>query len=318
MVMRSARALIAVSSLVAACSPSPIAEPPTGATGDAAVASAATSDVANAPTAAAEVAPVDVAPKSCGELSCMQYASAKEAFAAVLASKPLIVAVGEAHAQKGTEHIATATTRFTAELLPMLKHDKSDLVLELMVPDPKCKKETKKVEKNVEKPVTNTQRTSNKTEFQKMAEAAKGMGMRPHVLRPTCAHLKEVADAGDEGVLKMLSLIAYLSDDMTKRILERNKKTSVARGVVLYGGAMHNDLVPRDGREKFSFGPELSKHVAGKYVEIDLIVPEYIKDNDTWKSLPWFEHYDVAKLGGRVTLFTTGPNSYTLIFPSHH
>lgn len=247
----------------------------------------------------------------------MQYASAAEAFAVVLKGEPRIVAVGEAHAQKGTEHIPTATKRFTAELLPLLKASKSDVVLELMIPDPKCKKATEKVEKNVEKPVTNTQRTSNKTEFQKLAEAAKGMGMRPHVLRPTCAHLDEVAKAGDGGVLKMLSLIAYLSDDLTRRILERNDKTKVDKGVVLYGGAMHNDLKPREGREKWSFGPALHEHVGGSYVEIDLIVPEYIKDSETWRSLPWYAHYDAAKLGSKVTLFEVGPKSYVMIFPSH-
>ena len=79
---------------------------------------------------------------------------------------------------------------------------------------------------------------------------------------------------------------------------------------------MHNDLAPKEGREKFSFGPSLDKHIAGSYVELDLIVPEYIKDNDTWRSLPWFSHYDAGKMGDRVTLFKTGPKSYTLIFPS--
>ncbi len=305
--------------VVSGCSPAPVADSPPAASTDA-DASAAVAEVA--PTAAAapsasqarEAAP---APTPCGELDCMQYATAKEAFRAVLASSPAVVAVGEAHAQKGTEHIPTATKRFTQELLPLLSASKSDLVLELMVPDPKCKKATKKVERNVEKPVTNTQRESNKTEFQVMAEAAKAIGIRPHVLRPSCAQMKKVADAGDNGVLKMLSLIAYLSDDISRRILQRNEKQSVQKGVVLYGGAMHNDMAPREGRESFSFGPALAQHVEGSYVEIDLIVPEYIKDSDTWKSLPWHAHYDVKKLGARVTLFKTGPKSYTLIFPAH-
>ena len=260
---------------------------------------------------------VEVKPSACGELGCTQYASAKAAFQAVLDKEnPRIVAVGEAHAQKGTEHIATATTRFTADLLPALKAAQSDLVLELMIPDPKCKKATTKVEKNVEKPVTKSQRTTNKSEFEKMANRAKGIGIRPHVLRPSCDQLKEIADAGDNGVLKMLSLIALLSDDLTRRILVRNKKQSVDKGVVLYGGLMHNDLEPKEGREKFSFGPALSKHVAGSYVEIDLVVPEYIKETDTWRALPWVEHYDRDKLGKRVTLFQTAPKSYTLIFAS--
>ncbi len=299
-----------------ACSQPKAADPPLVATQKPTPEREAGGTASSASVAGLRAAPATAAPEPCGALSCTQYTTAKAAFATVLASRPAIVAVGEAHAQKGTEHIASATARFTADLLPLLRHDKSDLVLELMMPDPKCKKQTARVEKNVEKPVTKTQRAGNKTEFQKMAEAAKGMGVRPHVLRPSCAQLEQVANAGDDGVLKMLSLIANLSGDMTKRILQRNQKTSVSKGVVLYGGAMHNDLSPRDGRESFSFGPALSKHVNGRYVEIDLIVPEYIKDTDAWRAFPWYAHYDAAKLGSRVTLFETGPNSFTLIFAS--
>jgi hypothetical protein len=255
-------------------------------------------------------------PVACGALSCTQYASAREAFAATLVDTPLIVAVGEAHAQKGTEHIETATVRFTRDVLPMLAKQNSDLVLELMMPDPKCQRETAQVEKQVERPVTASQASSNKTEFQAMAEKAQEMGVRPHVLRPSCDELKVVADAGDDGVLKMLGLIAHLSDDLARRILARNEQQSIHKGVVLYGGAMHNDLSPVAGREAFSFGPQLAKSVNGRYVEVDLIVPEYIKDNDTWRALPWFAHYDRNKLQGRATLFTTGPKSYTLIFPA--
>lgn len=311
MMMRSLLAVCLLGLTPVACSPAPSPNPQ-GNASDAAP-SAAPSEVARAP-ASAEPAAVHSEPVACGALGCMQYGSAAEAFKALLKNEPLIVAVGEAHAQKGTEHIPTATARFTKDLLPLLTEGASDLVLELMIPDPGCKKETAKVETNVEKPVTQSQASSNKTEFQTMAEKAKAMGVRPHVLRPTCEHLKRVADAGDEGVLKMLSLIAYLSDDIARRILARNAKTSVTKGLVLYGGAMHNDLTPAAGREEFSFGPELSKHVAGRYVEIDLIVPEYIKDNETWQKLAWFSHYDPTKLGDKVTVFATGPESYTLIF----
>ncbi len=267
-----------------------------------------------APPVASSAPVADTRPVPCGALGCLQFGTAAQAFAAALASEPEVVAVGEAHAQKGTEHIATATARFTEALLPMLAESKSDLVLELIVPDPACKQTTAQVEKQVEKPVTESQASTNKSEFVVLAEKAQALGMRPHVLRPTCRELEEVAKAGDDAVLKTLSLIAFLSDDMARRILERNVKTSVDKGVVLYGGAMHNDLAPAEGRESFSFGPSLSKQVAGKYVEIDLIVPEYIKDNDTWRKLAWYPHYDVAKLGERTTLFATGPNSYTLIF----
>jgi hypothetical protein len=78
---------------------------------------------------------------------------------------------------------------------------------------------------------------------------------------------------------------------------------------------MHNDLSPREGRESTSFGPRLKKYTGGRYVELDIIVPEYIKDNDAWRALPWHAHYDRAKLGQRTVLFNPEPGSYVLVFP---
>ena len=56
------------------------------------------------------------------------------------------------------------------------------------------------------------------------------------------------------------------------------------RLVVAYGGAMHNDLLPREGRADFSFGPSLAEATGGQYVELDLVIPEQIKDTDAWRA----------------------------------
>ena len=85
--------------------------------------------------------------------------------------------------------------------------------------------------------------------------------------------------------------------------------------VLLYGGALHNDLAPRAGREAFSFGPELKAHTGGRYVELDLIVPEFIKDTETWRALPWYSHFDPKRAPEKTTLYNPSPGSYVLIFP---
>jgi hypothetical protein len=254
------------------------------------------------------------APVACGALACTQYPSAQAAFQAVLASKPRVLAIGEAHAQKGTETIATATRRFTETLLPLLPETKSDLVIELLDPPRGCKKAVAEVKEKVEQPVTQPQSQGNQNEFLALGGKAKDLEVRPHVLAPSCEQFAKIADAGADGVVPMMELIANLSGALAMRILERNDKSSVDKGVILYGGAMHNDLVPREGRESFSYGPRLSTEVKGSYVELDLIVPEYIKDNDTWRSLSWYAHYDKSKLGDKVTLFEVSPKSYVLVF----
>jgi hypothetical protein len=51
----------------------------------------------------------------------------------------------------------------------------------------------------------------------------------------------------------------------------------------------------------------------GRYVALDLIVPEFIKQTDVWRALPWFEHYDARRLAGRAVLFSPAPASFVLV-----
>ena len=48
---------------------------------------------------------------------------------------------------------------------------------------------------------------------------------------------------------------------------------------------------------------------------MDLVVPEFIVDDATWRTLPWFSHYDRARLGAKTTLFRRGRKSFVLVFP---
>jgi hypothetical protein len=85
--------------------------------------------------------------------------------------------------------------------------------------------------------------------------------------------------------------------------------------VVLYGGALHNDLAPKPGREPWSFGPDLARATGGRYVELDVFVPESIQDTESWRAFAWYSRYDPAAHGGGAVLFRTAPSTFTLIFP---
>ena len=278
---------------------------------------AASGTVPAPPPATAAPKPEPPAPPGavgCGALGCRLFDTPEAAFSAVLEGQPRVLAVGEAHAQKGTEGIASSTVRFKEQFLPVLKGRATDLILELMLPDPRCQTQTKAVAKR-QKPVTEPQAETNQDEFTTLARSALILKTKPHVLRPNCAELEEVLKAGDGDISVMLKMIARLTTALAKPLLDRNAALPDDKLLLLYGGALHNDLSPREGREEFSFGPELKAHSGGRYVELDLIVPEFIKDTESWRALPWYAHFDPQKAPEKTTLFNPSPGSYVLIFP---
>lgn len=284
---------------------------------------------APAPESSVELAPAASAPPAtsasphaaatgdgapCGELGCRLFDSPESAFRAVLADQPRVLAIGEAHAQKGMEGVESTTKRFTTSLLPLLKGQATDLVVELWVADKKCAAPKVAAVAKKQEPVTTGQAGGNQNEFVALGEASKGLGIVPHILRPSCEEYDAILAAGDDAVLRMLEMITRLTSEKVQKLLESQKEVPVPV-VVAYGGAMHNDLSPKEGREAWSFGPELNDKTGGRYVELDLIVPEFIKDNDTWKALPWYGHYDAGKHPGKTILFEPKERSYVLIFP---
>lgn len=260
--------------------------------------------------------PTDPTEPRCGELACHVFDTPALALEFVLRANPLVLGVGEAHALKGSEGVESTTARFTQQLLPVLAPRTSDLVIELMEPDRRCLKTTEEV-KQKQKPVTEEQATSNQNEFVTLGHRAKAAGIQPHILYPSCAQYDRIVKAGGDSIFVMLETIALLTDQKAKAIVARNRaQGSADKTVVLYGGAMHNDLSPREGRETWSYGPSLARHTGQRYVELDLIVREYIKDTEVWQSLPWYAHFDKNAFPDKVVLLEQGPQSFVLIFPT--
>jgi hypothetical protein len=255
-------------------------------------------------------APALAAPEGCGD-QCLAFPSSEDAFDYVLARAPRILAVGEAHAQKGTEAIKSATRRFAERLLPRLQGRASDLVIELMIASGKCGNTERKVQEQ-QRPVTQNQTATAQNEFVTLGHRAKALGIQPHPLTPSCEEYGAVTRAGQADVAVLLETVARITARQAKALLG-NGKTAM---VVTYGGAIHNDVAPRAGRESWSFGPELSGQSQGAYVELDLIVPEYVKDTEAWRAMPWYDAFSKAPTSPAARLITTGPASYVLIFPN--
>ncbi len=285
-------------------------------------ASALASVSASAPTPSATVAAIETnrPANSCGEMGCTLFDTPEAAFAAILAERPLVIGIGESHAPKGAEGIVSSTKRFSEKFLPLLVDPKremvaSDIVLEIWVAEGQCgkKKEAEVAEK--QKPVTQGQAKTNQNEYVALGDAAHAKGVKPHILRAPCADYDKIINAKEDAVIVMLELIARLMNEKVAALLAQQADAGTEKIVLTYGGAIHNDLVAKPGREKWTFGPDLSLKTKGRYIELDLVVPEYIKDNDAWNALPWTRHFNKDAHPTKTTLFKPAEGSYVLIFP---
>jgi hypothetical protein len=264
-----------------------------------------------APPPSAEVAPAAPQYRNCGDLNCKGFASSQAAFDYVLSERPRVLAVGEAHAQSGGPGGESSTKRFMEQLLPRLAPRASDLVIELWVANGSCGKVEQKVATQQEA-VTAPQAATNQNEFMELGHRAKALGIMPHALVPSCEQYQKISSAGAADIEEMLKMIKSVTQHDVETLLAQR---APERLVVAYGGAMHNDLAPREGRADFSFGPELKAATSDHYVELDLVVPEQIKDTETWRALPWYGHYSLEKAGSEAYLYSWAPHAYVLLFP---
>jgi hypothetical protein len=250
----------------------------------------------------------------CGEDACTQYDSPADAFLEVIGSAPLALGIGETHAPRGAA-VPSAARRFTEDLLPLLAGRASDLLLELMMPPAGCADASVEVRAK-QQVVTSRQAETNPSEYVAMGERARTLGIVPDMLRPSCEDLAAMRGDRQDAIEAALETIARLTVVQARRLIKRDAHSDADSGkmVLVYGGALHNDLAPRESAARWSYAPDLDTYVGGRFVAIDLVVPEFIGDDETWRSLPWWDAYDMKRLGGKATLFRTSERSFVLVF----
>lgn len=198
----------------------------------------------------------------------------------------------------------------------MLAGNASDLVLELMLPPQGCDETERAVEQKHEA-VKEKQAATVQSEYVTMGNEARKRGIIPDVLRPSCEHLHKIAQAGRGAIDKTLETMARLTEAKVQNLLAPKGRpwADAHKAIVVYGGVLHNDPNPKEASKAWSYGPWMKEHVGQGYLALDLFVPEFIRDTDTWRQLPWHHHYDRDKMGDKTTLFTLEDGSMALIFP---
>jgi len=265
---------------------------------------------------AAATAPSNPRGTPCGALGCLRYDSPRDAFLDAIACDPVAVGVGEVHAPKGAG-VPSAAKRFADDLLPLLAGRASDLLVELMIPPSGCTDAVAEV-RSKQTPVTARQAETNQNDYVTMGDRARALGIVPDGLRPTCTDMHAIRAAAS-AIDASLETIARLIRIQAERLVERDQRSDADRGkvLVIFSGAMHNDLAPPPTTASWSYAPELDAYCHGRFVAVDLVVPEFIGQDDTWRSLPWWPYYDGARMGAKTTLFRTGDRSFVLVFPEN-
>ena len=244
---------------------------------------------------------------------CTVMPSPRAAFERVLARKPAVLAVGEYHEVKGAPKVPSALRRFTRELLPALNGRLTSLVVETWMLNGKCGAAEQQANAAVAK--TTQRPDSTEDELTTLLDRTFAQGVKNHILLIDCDDYRSMLDdAGDLDAEASLLLVKRKVEEKALEVLERGEGGTPDRLLLLYGGALHNDLEPLEAWKAYSFGPSLRRETDGQAVELDLLVPEYVADDEDLRQEPWFEGALALSRAGKTVLINPHPDVYLLVF----
>ncbi len=134
--------------------------------------------------------------------------------------------------------------------------------------------------------------------------------LQTHALPMTCIEHGALLDAmGRVDFLRLLELVTEKLGSTARALVESD------RAVIVYGGALHNDLYPAWPLETLSYAHQLSADLGGGVIELDLVVPEVVAPLPMVRREGWFPLLGLAA-PDRVLLWERGPESYVIILPA--
>lgn len=245
------------------------------------------------------------------EIAFREYPDAKSAMNAVLleAGHAKVYAVGEYHATRAVKVDKSPLVQFTSEVLDLMIPRSKHLVIETWLddgclPGQRVKNE---VQQQTGRP------PSTGTDIEALVMKSAKNKLVTHGLAMTCIEHGSLLDAmGRVDFLRLLELVTEKLGDTTRELVDNDD-----RAVIVYGGALHNDLYPRWQLETLSYADKLNKDLHGGVVEIDLVVPEVIAPMSMVRSEPWFPLIGRAA-PNRVMVWKRGPASFVVILPAQN
>ena len=239
------------------------------------------------------------------------YATLGDALVAILPADARVLGFGEYHVRTDRAQVRSALSHFT-EALTRFGASVSDLVVETWIVDPKCGQKAQTTTKQLETEVKRPEAT--KSEVALLADAAKAAGIQPHAMTLSCKDYETLNPNGQVDPVAMLTLTTReLARISTSAIKHRANKGDERPWIAVYGGALHNDREPDPGVAEWSYAAAVDAVAKDGFVEVDLIVPELVANDDKAKAQPWFPL--VERASDRVAVFARSPRSFVVVLP---
>ncbi|MBA3540992.1 MAG: hypothetical protein H0T79_15380 [Deltaproteobacteria bacterium] len=243
------------------------------------------------------------------ELTFTEYPDTRTAVAAILeeAATPRVFAVGEYHPSRAIGQGRSPLTRFTDEVIGLLEPFARYMVVETWHDD--CG--TSSI--NTQLSVAMGRPPSTAVDLEHLAMRSQRLRIAARGLEITCLEHQAMRDPqGGIDFFRLLELVTEKLVETTRQTLATSRQT----GVIVYGGALHNDLFPRWPLDGLSYAAPLAKELGpGAVLEIDLVVPEVVAPMMLVRVEPWFPLLGRAS-PDRVLVWKRGPGSYVVILPA--
>jgi hypothetical protein len=222
-----------------------------------------------------------------------------------------VVAFGELHQTTKTASARSSIARFTDEILPAVAPRASHLIVETWIASGKCGESEKKVTADVARTTERPAETEN--EIVRLLRRAKELGVTPHVLDIDCHEYQKLLAGGDVDYDRLLTITGQHLGRAVQQALALPRPADRPL-VLVYGGALHNDLAPDPETAKYSFGPAIDALTQGNYREVDLFVPELVDTYAALRAERWYAAWRRARAKPGATLVRRQPRSAVLLF----
>lgn len=243
------------------------------------------------------------------EIDYREYPDTQTAVSSILAEagEVRVYAVGEYHPTRAGVVKRSPLARFTSEIVDLLAPHARHLVVESWLDDG-CLSTGEAVGAQV---AAATGRPAGMgIELALLLATSAEKKVETHGLPMTCIEHGSVLDArGRVDFLRLLELVTEKLGETTRALVARDQS------VIVYGGALHNDLFPRWPLAELSYAESLARDLDGGVLEIDLVVPEVVAPMALVRAETWFPLLGRAS-PERVIVWQRAPMSYVVILPA--